>query len=308
MSANSRFSKMAAVLLGFFFLGSTGKAAAETEVLLAPHVTTVINNSKTDLEAGFELTPWGLRLRVLGKTPLTNADDEPSLVQFDETTSSWRVASLVEYEVDFTGMNGDIQFLRLGMTGDWGIKDYPYFPNGGKTKENERKQSGAVGLRLAYSYKHGVKRGFHINPQLFFRSDHSWKAADKTGIVTPGDSNQPAMVSNKVIKGPSIAPLTTLRIFLPLYPGWNTPLAFGGAFSHGWANKDDGWFGGDVQRSRGELWLYFYPKEDDTTNVRLGLGPFYDWRSHGSADDDDQEKHVYGLLVQLRVGTLPLEY
>jgi|GEM_PF-6042755 len=313
MNAKSPFNGILAAIFGLTLMGLTSPTHAdETKVPIFPHGTAVVNNAKADLEAGFEVKPVKrLRLRLLGISPLTNAEKDPPMVQFDKSTNTWRLATLLQYEVDMTEAEGPSHRLRFGLTGDWGIKDYSYYPNlnDGKDKKTEAKQSFSVGLNVAWYHSAGKFHGFQIMPQLFGRYDRSWKSEDKTGVVVPGETGQPSTVDNRIVKAPSVSPLTTVRLAVPFYPGWNAPLAFGPSVAYGLSSKKEEGFGTDLQRMRAEFWSYIFPtgKADstDSLNVRIGLSPFWDVRTKG---DDKREKHEYGLLVQLRVGFTALEY
>ena len=327
MNANTTFKWFFVPILGFILLGLTTQAKAEIEISVSPHGTVVVNNTKSDLEAGidleFEFHPDKnpgeeepkekeksnlLRLRVMGKTPFTSPEGEDPLVQFDHTTDSWRLATLLEYQWDMTGEAKEkeivpTQYFSLGLNGELGFKEYAYFPNGGEKKENSTKPSFSAGLRSAYFYSSGKFHGALFMPQLILRYDRSWKAASKTGIVVPGETDEPSTVVDKIIEAPTVAPTTTARLAFSFFPGWNIPLAFGFSPVYGWSSKTDDWFGTDLQRMQLEFWTYFFPK-DETANTRIGLAPFWNISVN---DKSKTAESLYGLLFQLRVGDV-MEY
>jgi hypothetical protein len=307
----SRAAGRCAALVVLAASAVAGAAAPKVKIAYAPFFNFLLVNKESVLQAGpefrFSRTDHTLMLRVNGKFPFASDDVGENLVQLDQYSRDWRVGGSVDYQYDWTQATGSAGYLRVGALGEWGVSRFGYTPIGAAERHADEHSFAVEGRVLSWLTR-GAAGAWQYAPQLWIRYAREWKSAGKTGIVVPAeDPTMPATVDERVIGPPVVKPGLGLRLSMPTYLGGDrVPLAVGPSLAYallGQAGDFDP--GARSGRVRAELWLYYFPFVRKLTNIRVGVAPFLDARTHGS---DALEPYVYGVLVQLRVGEAMLEY
>lgn len=278
-------------------------SADDQAAVVLPFATATFKNTDSRLEAGGEWQPQSFRIRVLGRFPFVK-DSKPPTVSFDKDTDTWRAVLSIQNETDLTTDSGAANLFRYGVDLEWGVAKYAYNPDGATEEKKESHSSYAAELRFLWYHGAPKSNGIQFAPQVYGRYDRSYKDADKEQRVTPKELGVPAVVKEVIPNPPSAKPQTLLRLAMPLY-GFGGPVAIGPAVALAMSGDNGDTIGSSLVRTRAEMWVYFFPKDDGKSNVRIGLAPFYDRRLKGTDKRDETE---YGALLQLRVGTNLLEY
>jgi len=298
-------------------VGGTALAADnKVDITISPEATAIFNSSTNTLTAGLQgqfgdLAKEGAtHVKLFGKTPIQGNQDTP-LVQFDRLVSNWRIGGGLGYEADLTGQTGPAMYGQITSTFEWGNDRFTYNPGGGTDQHATRRSSWAAEIDALAGFL-TPKDGQFI-PQVLTRYDRSFKADKTVGVERGTTTDGKILTQNVVINPPTARPLTTVQGFVPFYLSTHLPVAFGPSIAYAWLGNKNDEVGGEVQRIRSELWVYYFPVQaanefaatTKIANVRIGLAPFWDARTKGT---DDRSANEYGVLVQLRLGVNLKDY
>jgi hypothetical protein len=106
-----------------------------------------------------------------------------------------------------------------------------------------------------------------------------------------------------ILEPPKMTPNLSIALALPYYHGENN-FSYSPALYYnlvGEENSDNPF--GNSGRLRIEAWVYFYPSKP--TNFRIGITPYFSYRTHGT---DDFDQFLFGAILQVRIETTLLKF
>lgn len=221
----------------------------------------------------------------------------------------------------------------IGGFADWKLEKFAFQPLGGE-KTSELRHDFKAGMNVwLFSPISGARQvtsrrgesagkpdgfkttgyGFWLwSPQLRVSYGRAWKAADELILVDLDATPQDGVVTaeRRRVAGPGVVPELSVLAAVPFEPR-RVPIAFGPALQFRSSGVAGGWQpSGGGRTTRGEFWLYYYGKpggKESATTVRVGLAPYV---QHGvrAAMGAPVRETVFGLMLELRSGTLRLQY
>jgi hypothetical protein len=279
--------------------------AAGAGLTLTPRVKALLKNDNSQLELGAQL--WGF-LYVFGRVPSADSDVAVLASRIDGFTSSWRLGAGAKKDLDWTtGAEPTVEFLRFGAGIEWGQQRFSFFPGGGVQEIQETHDSIDAECSILYYWK---RKGFAKRvPQLLVRYARDWEEGAETGIVVAGSGMQPSTVVDKVILPPAAIPTLTWRFTyitdLTIVPGFD---GFGLGPSMSYMSSGDSRGEspfGEAEVLRTELWFYYFPVDEESVNVRVGLAPFWSRSFAGTPEIDESD---VGAMLQMRIGKTGFTY
>lgn len=276
-----------------------GREAAELAVL--PFATVLVETGASDIDAGVEFQLADFRARTLLRSPLVREDGRSTGRLGHLTDSATFVGSLL-YVHDGTGPDGPLSLHRLGLDFEFGVASYYFYPERSESKESLRRSAFSGGLQYLYYYG-AYSSGFQCAPQARAKLSSSQKAGSTQYFASPNASD-PNRVRSAVVDPPTREMSADVRFSIPVYPGWSAPVAIGPSAIVQTTGRSDLFASRTL---RGELWTYIFASGEkegaSPSNLRIGIAPYYESQSGEGGDKVD-----YGVLLQLRVGTVLLEY
>jgi hypothetical protein len=234
----------------------------------------------------------GERFGLSFKAPTTDVDDTTQ-ARLDDLGTSWRMGLNAGKEWTCWGASGKA-FLQV--EGDYGPKQFTYFPNAGKMAEKTLTHSYSLGVWGFIQRAELRRTPWALQLKATYASD--WKEADKVGVVTDGDLTlvkKQVVIDRPTRKATAVGRVFYYRRFAP-----GSEFAIGPSLAMSGSGKA-GKFApsGDKLIGRMELWLYYLPLAN-LPNVRLGVAPFMDGYFRGKSPDERRVE--LGMLIQLKVG------
>jgi hypothetical protein len=278
-----------------------------TSLVKGGYLDLTAENKSADLELGLKINAggdlvsdhWELNIRPFLHAPF--ADEDEHLVRVDKQSRAAQVGLGIDYNVDTTGSTGPGYVARLSFDAELGTKTYSFKPVESTEKVTEQHQSFAANGEALFGYMAASAPMFMLYPQIAVSYSRSYKAADKIGLVVPGENGAPDTVEMRVASAPSVTPTLTLRAGVPVYHAGLGNFAFA-LFGVVQLSGTDYTPTGEGQTFRGELWTYFFPS---TPNSRIGAALFVESARESA---DAEREHAMGLLVQLKLNADTFEY
>jgi len=284
-------------------ISGVASAGDPSKVDVTPHLQADVANTDTDVKAGIQIADadgqshWLLRL--LGDVPF-GGDKSQQEAQLDAQTNTWKITAAGRY----TYVVGDY-WLSVGLNGSWGRAPFSFYPNGG-AKQTRSHNSYTGTAEFLIDHEELKPKAIGLTPQLRVDFARAWSAADPVAVVS--DMSMPGIVPVEIVSPPTKNTTLSFRgSFLGTKAGTNWGAGASARYLRVGAKNDASPLDG-YSRLRLEVWGYYF-FEGKPTNTRLGFAPFFDAHiSEAGAGLDKGDKYEYGVLVQLRVGTILREY
>lgn len=304
MSSTSSSSRWPALGLFALLLPAHPASAEPTTLAKGGYVVLTAENLASDLEIGTTVDASAdATVRIYGRVPFTGDDEQ---VRIDGHAGTGKLGLGLDLASERTGgLDTPGGFWSrhwvLSARAELGTERYRFTPLTGDAMTERHQSFSARAMIRRGSYG----RTMQWSTQLSASYDRSYAAARATGVVVPGTGGAPDTVRSTVLAPPSVSPALTLRIGGGLYrPALADRLAFGLYLIAATGGDDAAYQPWSQARTvRGELWGYGFL--DEAANTRGGLALFLE---SSRADADGDSETTYGVLVQLRLNTAPLEY
>jgi hypothetical protein len=186
-----------------------------------------------------------------------------------------------------------------------GRSPFSFFPDGGAKKTvSHNSYTATTEFFVDYVEAHPRPKGW--GPQLRADFTRTWNSADPVAII--GDTPMSGEAPVEIVAPPTKATVLSVRGSL-LETDDGTPWGMGASarYLFAGAKNDASPFNG-YARLRLELWAYYFFNKTPT-NTRLGVAPYVDMHiSEQMPGLDKRDDTEFGILVQLRIGTVLREY
>lgn len=276
--------------------------SAQVTVEFSPHFKAVSSVANGIIEAGpswdwsdvskgkqFTLSPYA-RMKL--------TDKDKSQLQIDRSTTDWTAVVEAGWAKTTAGENGPIKEKQFVLAAEIGAQQFTYQPITATAKIDETQVSYTGEVKMMWYNTDGKPHAKQLCPQFRLRFSSAWEASKKVGLVSTTDTNSVTVVKEQVVAGPGQKTVLSPAFAYQYYPGkgdfsYSPALYFDASYG-----KDQD-FGDALQRLRFEFWTFFYPKDSDNPNVKIGVAPFVSYRLAG--EDDFHTTEFGGLItVQLK--------
>ena len=257
-------------------------------------------------EFNWELNTVGnsLLIRPTVRMPLTSKSDNS--LQLDRFSSDWRGVISLQYNHDYTTLDGSV--LRRSINGqfEYGSSQFKYYPTGVKTNEfKSTNTSYSAEIKYISFRSKGKEEAWQFSPQLRLRYSSEYKAGDLLGIVQSANQNGVVTTQDLIIDAPAGIAKFSPAFSLQIYPGQGS-FSYSPSIYHDFTSKKNSRDPfNNLGRLRLESWVFFYPSIDNQPNVKIGISPFLSIRTMGS---DNFNKVEFGGMLSVKFGTTFLQF
>ena len=261
--------------------------SAQVTVEFTPHFKAVSSIENGVIEAGpswdWSNVSKGSQVTFSPYARMKLTDKDKSQLQIDRSTSDWTV--VVEFACTKTrsGQNGPIRERSHVFAGEIGAQRFTYQPIAALAMSNETQMSYSGEWKLIWYHTDGTPHARQSCPQLRLRFTKAWEASKEVGLVSTADTNSITVVKEQVIAGPDKKTVFAPAFAYQFYPGtgdfsYSPALYYDASLTKGQS------FNEGLHRVRFEFWTFFYPKDSDNPNVKLGIAPYASYRLAGMDD------------------------
>lgn len=297
MNSKWKFKIRNRILLLFIILSSSGWGQ-EAKFEISPYLNGITNLKDGLIEMGPLFYNENFEIKPFIKIPVTNKDK--GIAQIDRNTNSLKLAASFTYINDMTKDTGPSRRLYITARMDWGTKKYTFYPDSTETSKTSEQKGSFSGECIVGLYKtEGESYAKQVAPEFRLKYSRNFNSDDEIGIVI-NNSNGISTVKNRITGAPKAYPLLSPAFAVNYYPG-KGDFSYTPALYYNLKGKEGKSSPlNNVARLRLETWVFYYPKIQGTTGVKIGVSPFFSLRTNGT---DDLNKLEYGGLIRLAVST-----